>query len=85
VKGPASLIYGSDALAGVVNLLPCSTCSDGTIKGHVETNYQTNNGLIAAHAALDGNHNGFIWGGVVSHKQATIIKTSMTVVLWHGI
>jgi len=27
VKGPASLIYGSDALAGVVNLLPASTCS----------------------------------------------------------
>ena len=71
VKGPASLIYGSDALAGVVNLLPAPPVPDGTIKGHVETNYQTNNGLIAAHAALDGNHNGFIWGGVVSHKQAT--------------
>ena len=68
VKGPASLIYGSDALAGVVNLLPAPPVPDGTIKGHVETNYQTNNGLIAAHAALDGNHNGFIWGGVVSHK-----------------
>jgi iron complex outermembrane receptor protein len=51
VKGPASLIYGSDALA--------------------ETNYQTNNGLIAAHAALAGNKNGFVWGSVVSHKQAT--------------
>jgi iron complex outermembrane receptor protein len=71
VKGPASLIYGSDALAGVVNMLPAQPVPDGTIKGHVETNYQTNNGLIAAHAALAGNKNGFIWGGVVSHKQAT--------------
>jgi iron complex outermembrane recepter protein len=71
VKGPASLIYGSDALAGVVNMLPAQPVPDGTIKGHVETNYQTNNGLIAAHAALAGNKNGFVWGGVVSHKQAT--------------
>ena len=71
VKGPASLIYGSDALAGVVNMLPAQPVPDGTIKGHVETNYQTNNGLIAAHAALQGTKNGFNWGGVVSHKQAT--------------
>ena len=71
VKGPASLIYGSDALAGVVNMLPAQPVPDGSIRGHVETNYQTNNGLIAAHAALAGNKNGFNWGGVVSHKQAT--------------
>jgi iron complex outermembrane receptor protein len=71
VKGPASLIYGSDALAGVVNMLPAQPVPDGTIKGHVETNYQTNNGLFGAHTAFAGNKNGFIWEGVVSHKQAT--------------
>jgi iron complex outermembrane recepter protein len=71
VKGPASLIYGSDALAGVINMLPPPPVPDGTIKGHIETNYQTNNGLIAAHAALGGNKNGLNWAGVVSHKQAT--------------
>ena len=71
VKGPASLIYGSDALAGVINMLPAQPLPDGTIKGHVETNYQTNNGLIAAHAALAGNMDGLNWSGVVSHKQAT--------------
>jgi len=71
VKGPASLIYGSDALAGVVNLLQAQPVQEGTIKGHVETNYQTNNGLIGDHAALGGNKHGFIWEGVISHKQAT--------------
>ena len=71
MKGPASLIYGSDALAGVVNMLPAQPVPDRTIKGHVETNYQTNNGLMAAHAALAGNKNGLNWGGVISHKQAT--------------
>jgi len=71
VKGPASLIYGSDALAGVINMLPAQPVPAGTINGHVETNYQTNNGLIAAHAALAGNMDGLNWSGVVSHKQAT--------------
>ncbi len=71
IKGPASLTYGSDALAGVVNLLPAPPVPNDTIKGHVETIYQTNNGLIGASAAMAGNHNGFIWGTVVSHKTAT--------------
>ena len=71
VKGPASLTYGSDALAGVVNLLPAAPVPSGIIKGHVETSFQTNNGLSGAHAALSGNNSGFIWEGVVSHKQAT--------------
>ena len=71
VKGPASLIYGSDALAGVVNLLPALPVPNGTIKGHAETNFQTNNDLIGAHAAISGNMKGLNWGVVISHKQAT--------------
>ena len=71
IKGPASLTYGSDALAGVVNLLPASPVPSGTVKGLAETYYETNNGLIGASAVLNGNKNGFVWGGVISHKQAT--------------
>lgn len=71
VKGPASLTYGSDALAGVVNLLPALPVPDGVIQGHVVTNYQTNNGLHEASATLAGNTKGLIWGGTASHKQAT--------------
>src|SRR5674536_98502 len=71
VKGPASLTYGSDALAGVVNLLSAPPVPNDTIKGHVETNFQTNNGLAGVSAVLAGNKNGFIWGGVASHRQAT--------------
>src|SRR5674536_364294 len=33
VKGPASLTYGSDALAGVINLLPASSFHIDTIQG----------------------------------------------------
>lgn len=71
VKGPASLMYGSDALAGVVNLLPANPAPDGVIKGNVLTNYQTNNKQIAGSLALDGNSKGFVWGVRGSHKQAS--------------
>jgi len=71
VKGPASLTYGSDALAGVVNFLPAQPVPNGKIQGHLIANYQSNNGLFEASAALAGNREGLIWGGVASHKQAT--------------
>jgi iron complex outermembrane recepter protein len=58
-------------LAGVVNLLPASSFHIDTIQGHIDTDYQTNNGLFSASATLNGNKNGIIWGGVISHKQAT--------------
>jgi iron complex outermembrane receptor protein len=70
VKGPASLTYGSDGLAGVVNLLPYPPVPIGTIKGSFLGEYQTNNGLFGGSLNLDGNQKGIIWGGRISHKQA---------------
>jgi iron complex outermembrane receptor protein len=71
VKGPASLIYGSDALAGVVNLIPFQSVPAGIVKGGINTEYQTNNELLSASGAVDGNHKDFIWGARVSDKMAT--------------
>jgi iron complex outermembrane receptor protein len=70
VKGPASLTYGSDALAGVVNLIPFSPVQTGTIKGNVLGEYQTNNGMFGGSIALDGNQKGTLWGGRISYKEA---------------
>ncbi|MBC7863408.1 MAG: TonB-dependent receptor plug domain-containing protein, partial [Bacteroidia bacterium] len=74
VKGPASLIYGSDALAGVINLLPAHSAPEGMIKGAVFNNYQTNNLQIGNSISLNGNDNGFTWGFTASHKQASDYK-----------
>ena len=53
VKGPASLTYGSDALAGVINMIPLNPITEnGKLKGDFTTNYQTNNGLIASSLGL---------------------------------
>ncbi|MFB6455786.1 TonB-dependent receptor domain-containing protein [Chitinophaga sp. Hz27] len=47
VKGPASLTYGSDALAGVINIIPdIPTPPPGKLSGNFTTEYQTNNGMI---------------------------------------
>lgn len=49
VKGPASLIYGSDALAGVINMIPYFPKGmDGKLKGDAVVDYHTNNGMIGA-------------------------------------
>ncbi len=71
IKGPASLIYGPDALAGVVNLLTAPPLPSGVIKGEALTEYQSNNRMIGSSLALAGNADGFIWDGRLSHKQAT--------------
>ncbi len=70
LKGPASLIYGSDAISGVINFLPENTLPEGQIKGEVLSNYQTNNGLIGLSAHLAGNNNGFTWSGRISSSMA---------------
>lgn len=61
LKGPASLMYGSDALAGVINIISNEPAPQGTIKGNIQGNYQTNSGLIGMHGSIEGNLNGFSW------------------------
>lgn len=70
LKGPASLTYGSDALAGVINLITNVPVPEGTIKGNVLTNYQTNNRLYTTHASVGGNKNGFNWSGYGTLRSA---------------
>jgi iron complex outermembrane receptor protein len=74
VKGPASLIYGSDAMAGVVNLLPANPPPQGKIIGNILTEYQTNNRLIENSASIAGHTKDYNWGGTFTHKMATNYK-----------
>jgi iron complex outermembrane receptor protein len=47
IKGPASLMYGSDALAGVLSLFPVmSYNTQGKLIGRYTSEYQSNNGLF---------------------------------------
>jgi iron complex outermembrane recepter protein len=70
IKGPASLSYGSDALAGVVNLIPTQPAPEGKMIGNLTTDYQTNNRYIGGSAMLGATKNGLEWLARISHKQA---------------
>ena len=74
IKGPASLMYGSDALAGVVNLIPTGAGAENKISGSVTTDYQSNNRLFGGSVFLSGNKNGFEYGGRFSKKAAIDYK-----------
>lgn len=71
IKGPASLTYGSDAMAGVVNLISTPPAAEGKTIGDITTEYQSNNKYLGGSAMMSGTKNGFEWLGRISHKQAT--------------
>ena len=61
LKGPASLMYGSDALAGVIRLNSNPFPQDGTLTAGLNTEYQSNSGLAAYSVNQGGNRNGIVW------------------------
>ena len=70
LKGPASLMYGSDAMAGVLILHPHKVLSVGQMAANLSTGYQTNNGLFDYSVNFAGNQKGFVWDGRWSQKLA---------------
>lgn len=58
VKGPASLTYGSDALAGVINMIPdIPETGNRQLKGSILGDYHTNNGMAGTSLGLAYRHN----------------------------
>jgi iron complex outermembrane receptor protein len=75
LRGPASLMYGSDALGGVINILDGLPAAEGTLKGEFLTNYASNNGLTGNSLMLQGNENGLIYKVRGTYKNAYSYKT----------
>ena len=74
LKGPASLMYGSDAMAGVLILHSAPLPMDGEVRVNAATEYQTNNGLFAYSLDAAGNHGGMVWDARFSDKMAHAYK-----------
>ena len=74
LKGPASLIYGSDAIAGVINIITTSPVPNNTISGNVLTSYQSNNRQRTLYANIAGNQNGFNWNAWGDYTKADDYK-----------
>ena len=70
LKGPASLMYGSDAMAGVIIFNPAPIAPLGSVQGGLSAEYQTNNGLVDYSLNVNGNIKGIVWDVRYSDKYA---------------
>ena len=70
VKGPGSLMYGSDGIAGVLNFISPKAPANGIVKNQLISNYQTNNNLFGYSFSNAGNIKGLQWLGRFSNKFA---------------
>jgi iron complex outermembrane receptor protein len=72
IKGPASLMYGSDALAGVVSMMPIyPKDTEGKIKVNFTTEYQSNNRLLGESIGLYSGGSRWAWNMRGSIRAAT--------------
>lgn len=77
IKGPASLLYGSDAMAGVVIFHPEPILPAGTMSASLTSEYQTNNGLFDYSVNFAGNNNDFVWNWRYTDKMAHSYKNKL--------
>lgn len=74
MKGPASLVYGSDAMAGVINIITNVPVPTNTLKMNVGSNYQSNNRLRSFYGNIAGNVDGLSWNVYGTTKAASDYK-----------
>ena len=77
LKGPASLMYGSDAMAGVLVLREAPIMPQGQMAVDLGTEYQTNNHLFDYTVNFAGNRQGWVWNGRWSEKDAGAYKNKV--------
>jgi iron complex outermembrane receptor protein len=82
IRGPASLQYGANAVAGVVSFKSEPYAESGTIAGSVLTEYQTNNGMIGNSIDIGGNNKGFIWNFRMSQEEAHCYRDPKDGYVW---
>ena len=76
LKGPATLMYGSDAMAGVLVFHEAPVMPQGKRLQNVGSEYQTNNRLFAYTANFAGNEGGLVWNWRWSEKDADEYKNA---------
>jgi iron complex outermembrane receptor protein len=74
LKGPASLIYGSDAMAGVINIISTVPIQANLLKINAGSNLQSNNHLRSLNGNIAANKNGVSFNIYGSIKEAADYK-----------
>lgn len=75
LKGPASLMYGSDALAGVINVITNQPVPQGTFRANLLGTYNANNNLQGIYANVAAHNNrGLNWNIYTTNKSSADYK-----------
>ena len=62
IKGPASLLYGSDAIGGVINFIKERPAPVGHLQADINTAYFGNTQGIESNVGIKSSSSGFSWG-----------------------
>ncbi len=62
IKGPASLMYGSGAVGGIINLVEEPAARRGSIEGNARMQFFSNTLGTTNSVEIKGNQKGFVWG-----------------------
>ena len=82
LKGPASLMYGSDAMAGVLVLHEQPVMPQGQMAATLGGEYQPNNHLWDYTVNFAGNKGGIVWNARWSQKSADEYKNKRDGKVW---
>ncbi len=72
IKGPASLLYGSDAVGGVINVIKEKPAPANTILGDYNVQYYSNTEGVVSNLGIKGSSKNVFWGirgGIKSHTD----------------
>lgn len=72
IKGPASLLYGSDAIAGIINVLKEKPAPAGKIRGDFHQQYHSASNGWVSNLGVKGSSEDLFWGvrgGFKSHQD----------------
>ncbi len=69
VKGPASLVYGSDAIAGVVDIQPNKIPLKDSFQGNVNLLGESNNDLLGVSVGLEARNDKWFYRGRLTYRD----------------
>lgn len=61
IKGPASMLYGSDAIGGIINIVDDYTVEPNSISGQAGLKYSSNTDGYSGSLGMHGNHGIISW------------------------
>jgi iron complex outermembrane recepter protein len=62
LRGPGNIMYGSDAMGGVINITTMAPAPEGTLRGNLMYHHMMNNSQHGFYGDIEGNQNGFFFG-----------------------